>query len=133
MKGAQKSCLRLYGSICCWSIGPINFKVCYNWVNIKGIHFNHINKTCLTWIFWWIRNSQCFYCIDDWTANTNAGDKSFRRINKSKQFHGKLSFQFGVQALFKRQNTPGTFYFNYQKNIGCCFRLTCFIYYPSDI
>ena len=44
---------------------------------------------------------------------------------KKAVFREIRSFQFEVQALFKRENISGTFYFNYKKNIGCCFRVTC--------
>ena len=65
-------------------------------------------------------------------CQNDAGDESFfEGWNKRRQCTGKLffllfkpGFEFGVQDFFKSYNTPGT----YKKNIGCCFRVTCFIY-----
>ena len=67
-------------------------------------------------------------------CQNDAADKSFRRVKQKKPVSREIrSFQFGAQALFKRESTPGTFYFNYKKNVGFCFRVTCFIYYQSNI
>ena len=53
-------------------------------------------------------------------CQNNAGDKSFRKMNQKKTVTPEIrSFQFGVQTLFKRQNTPARFYFNDKKNIDC--------------
>ena len=63
----------------------------------------------------------------------DAGDKFFRRMKQKKAVSREIrSFQFGVQALFKRENTPGIF-FNYKKNIGGSFHVARCIYYPSNI
>ena len=53
-------------------------------------------------------------------CQNNAGDKSFRKMNQKKTVPLEIrSFQFGVQTLFKRQNTPAKLYFNDKKNIDC--------------
>ena len=53
-------------------------------------------------------------------CQNNAGDKSFRKMNQKKTVTLEIrTFQFGVQTLFKRQNTPAKLYFNDKKNIDC--------------
>ena len=85
-EGAQKNRRRLYG------VSTIDPQV--QWIsrytinsgNIKRIHFSHLHKTCLKSRFWWIWGSQCFYCIGDWTPETNL----FEEWNKRKQCPGEL-------------------------------------------
>ena len=59
-----------------------------------------------------MRSSKCFYC--------NETKKAVSWVIRS--------FQFGVQALLKWENTQGTFCFKHKKSIGCCFREICFTY-----
>ena len=44
-------------------------------------------------------------------CQNDARDKSFRIMKQKKAASREIrSFQFGVQALFKRENTSGTFF-----------------------
>ena len=57
----------------------------------------------------------------------DAGDKFFRRMKQKVVPREIRSFQFGVQALFERKNTPVTFSNSKENNSGS-FYVTCFIY-----
>ena len=57
----------------------------------------------------------------------DARDKFFQRMKQKVVSREIRSFQFGVQTLFERKNTPVTFS-NSKKNNSGSFYVTCFIY-----